>query len=67
MFLRILKCGKGSIFPVSAIFFLSALILMSHAITVYVIQYKTYDSLENLHRHATIQLLKEIEQQKIPE
>lgn len=67
MFLRILKCSKGSSYPVSAIFFLSALILMSHAIAVYMIQYKTYDSLENLHRHATIQLLKEIAQHKIPE
>lgn len=67
MFLRSLKCNKGSIYPVSAVFFLSALILMSHAVAVYIIQYKTYDSLENLHRHATIQLLEEIAQHKIPE
>lgn len=67
MFLRSLKCSKGSIYPVSAVFFLSALILMSHAVAVYIIQYKTYDSLENLHRHATIQLLEEIAQHKIPE
>ncbi len=67
MCIRILKCGKGSIYPVSVIFFLSALILMSHAVAVYIIQYKTYDSLENLHRHATIQLLEDIAQHKIPE
>ena len=67
MFLRSLRCGEGSIYPVSAVFFLSALILMSHAVAVYIIQYKTYDSFENLHRHATIQLLEEIAQHKIPE
>lgn len=66
-YLHILKSNDGSIYPVSVIFFLSALLLLFHGATVYSIQYRTYDGLENMHRHATIQLLREIEQHKIPE
>lgn len=66
MWLLLLKCNKGALYPSSAVFFLSALILLSHGLAVYSIQYKTYDGLENMHRHATIQLLMEIEKQKMP-
>ncbi|MBT2571626.1 hypothetical protein [Planococcus sp. ISL-110] len=67
MFLRSLKNEKGAVYPIAIVFFLSALLLLSHTLTLYSIQYKTYDGLENMHRHATIQLLKDIEQKKIPE
>ncbi|MDQ0430061.1 hypothetical protein QOZ98_002897 [Planomicrobium stackebrandtii] len=67
MFLPNLRNEKGAVYPVAIVFFLSALMLLSHTLTVYAIQYKTYDGLENMHRHATIQLLKDIEQNKIPE
>lgn len=65
--LQVLKSEKAAVYPVSLIFFLSALIVMSHAGAVYSQHYKTYDALENMHRHATIQLLAEIEKNKIPE
>lgn len=64
MLLRSLKNEKGAIYPVAIVFFLSALMLFSHMLAHYAIQYKTYDGLENMHRHATIQLLKDIEQKK---
>lgn len=67
MFLRCLRSEKGAVYPVAIVFFLSSLLLLSHTLTLYAIQYKTYDGLENVHRHATIQLLKDIEQKKIPE
>lgn len=67
MFLRSLSNERGAVYPVAIVFFLSALLLLSHTLTLYSIQYKTYDGLENMHRHATIQLLMEIKQNKIPE
>ncbi len=67
MFSRSFKNEKGAIYPIAIVFFMSALILLSHTLLLYSIQYKTYDGLENMHRHATIQLLMEIEQKKIPE
>ena len=67
MLLQALKSDKGAVYPISLVFFLSALILMSHSLALYSIHYKTYDGLENMHRHATIQLLAEIEKNKIPE
>ncbi len=67
MFLRVLKNEKGAIYPIAIVFFMSALVLLSHTLVLYSVQYKTYDGLENMHRHATIQLLIEIEQNKIPE
>lgn len=67
MFLRSLRNEKGAVYPVAIVFFLSVLMLFSHMLAIYGIQYKTYDGLENMHRHATIQLLKDIEQKKIPE
>ncbi|PKH08343.1 MULTISPECIES: hypothetical protein [Planomicrobium] len=65
--LQVLKSEKAAAYPVSIIFFLSALIVMSHAAALYAQHYKIYDGLENMHRHATIQLLAEIEKNKIPE
>ena len=65
--LQLLKSEKAAVYPVTLIFFLSAIIAMSHAGTIYSQHYKTYDALENMHRHATIQLLAEIEKNKIPE
>lgn len=67
MLLRVLKSERGALYPVSAVFFLSALILISHWLMLYAVHYKTYDGLENKHRHATIQLLLVIEKNKIPE
>lgn len=67
MFLRVLKNEKGAIYPIAIVFFMSALVLLSHTLILYSVQYKTYDGLENMHRHATIQLLIEIKQNKIPE
>lgn len=67
MFSRSLNNEKGAVYPIAIIFFMSALMLLSHTLALYSIQYKTYDGLENAHRHATIQLLKEFEQNKIPE
>lgn len=67
MFLRILKSNEGALYPISIVFFLSALILLSHSVALYAVHYRTYDGLENMHRHATIQLLAEIEKNKIPE
>lgn len=67
MFLRVLKDEKGAIYPIAIVFFMSALVLLSHTLILYSVQYKTYDGLENMHRHATIQLLIEIKQNKIPE
>ena len=67
MFLRALKDEKGAIYPIAIVFFMSALVLLSHTLILYSVQYKTYDGLENMHRHATIQLLIEIKQNKIPE
>ncbi len=58
---------SGAVYPLSLVFFLSALMLLSHMVLMYTIEYRTYDSLENVHRNATIQLLKEIGQNKIPE
>lgn len=67
MFSHVLKDEKGAIYPIAIVFFMSALILLSHTLILYSVQYKTYDGLENMHRHATIQLLIEIQQNKIPE
>lgn len=67
MLLRFLKSERGALYPIAIVFFLSALALISHSLMLYSVQYKTYDSLENKHGHATIQLLKEIEKNKIPE
>ncbi len=67
MFLRQLRNEKGAVYPIAIVFFISALMLLSHLFMQYSIQYKTYDGLENMHRHATIQLLKDFEQNKIPE
>ena len=67
MFLRVLKSERGALYPIALVFFLSALILISHSLMLYSVHYKTYDGLENKHRHATIQLLMEIEKNKIPE
>jgi len=67
MFSHVLKDEKGTIYPIAIVFFMSALILLSHTLILYSVQYKTYDGLENMHRHATIQLLIEIQQNKIPE
>ena len=58
---------SGAVYPLSLVFFLSALALLSHMVLLYAIEYQTYDSLENVHRNATIQLLMEIGQNKIPE
>jgi hypothetical protein len=66
MWLPLLTNNRGALYPSSIVFFLSALILLAHGLSVYSIQYKTYDGLENMHRHATIQLLMEIEKQKMP-
>lgn len=65
--LQVLKSEKAAVYPFTLLFFLSSLIVMSHAGTLYGQHYKTYDALENMHRHATIQLLAEIEKNKIPE
>jgi len=65
--LQVLKSEKGAVYPITLIFFLSAIIVMSHTGAIYGQHYKTYDALENMHRHATIQLLAEIEKNKIPE
>lgn len=65
--LQVLKSEKAAAYPVSIIFFLAAVIVLSHAATLYGQHYKIYDGLENMHRHATIQLLAEIEKNKIPE
>jgi len=67
MFLLVLKSERGALYPISAVFFLTALILISHWLMLYSVHYKTYDGLEKTHRHATIQLLMEIEKNKIPE
>ena len=67
MFSHALKDEKGAIYPIAIVFFMSALVLLSHTLILYSVQYKTYDGLENMHRHATIQLLIEIKQNKIPE
>ncbi|GKW44367.1 hypothetical protein NCCP2050_00590 [Planococcus sp. NCCP-2050] len=67
MFTRTLKNEKGALYPISLVFFMSALILLSHGLSLYTVHYKTYDGLENMHRHATIQLLMEIQKNKIPE
>ena len=67
MFFHLLKCNKGTLYPISILFFMSAIIWLSHGLVIYAIHYKTYDGLENMHRHATIQLLTEIEKNKIPE
>lgn len=67
MFLRVLKSQEGALYPVAIVFFMSALALMSHSLVLYSIHYKTYDGLENKHRHATIQLLMEIEENTLPE
>jgi hypothetical protein len=67
MFLRLLKSESGALYPAALVFFLSALMLISHSLVLYSVHYKTYDGLENIHRHATIQLLMEIEKNKIPE
>ena len=65
--LQVLKSEKAAVYPVTLIFFISALMIMSHTAVLYGQHYKTYDALENMHRHATIQLLAEIEKNKIPE
>ncbi|WP_422123166.1 hypothetical protein DHX103_15770 [Planococcus sp. X10-3] len=65
--LQVLKSEKAAVYPVTLIFFISALMLLSHAGVLYGQHFKTYDALENMHRHATIQLLAEIEKNKIPE
>ncbi|ANU12939.1 hypothetical protein BBI08_03345 [Planococcus halocryophilus] len=62
MFLRNHLDEKGAIYPIAIVFFMSALLMLSHSLMLYSIQYKTYDGLENTHRHATILLLIEIEQ-----
>jgi hypothetical protein len=67
MSLRVLKSEKAAVYPVAIIFFLTAVIVMSHAAALYSQHYRIYDGLENVHRHATIQLLVEIEKNKIPE
>lgn len=67
MYLRILKSNRGAVYPVTLVFFLTALVLISQFLSIYTVHYKTYDGLENMHRHATIQLLAEIEKNKIPE
>ena len=61
-----LTSQSGVVYPLSLVFFLSALTLLSHMVMLYTIEYQTYDSLENVHRNATIQLLMEIRQNKIP-
>lgn len=65
--LRVLRSEKAAVYPVTIVFFLSALIILSHAGALYGQHYKTYDALEKVHRHATIQLLDEIAKNKIPE
>lgn len=65
--LRVLKSEKAAAYPVTLVFFLSALIIMSHTGVLYGQHYKTYDALEKVQRHATIQLLAEIGKNKIPE
>ncbi len=67
MFLRAVRNEKGALYPIAIVFFMSALALMSHSLVLYSIHYKTYDGLENEHRHATIQLLMEIEKNTLPE
>ncbi|ANU28354.1 hypothetical protein I858_015295 [Planococcus versutus] len=67
MFLRQLRNEKGAVYPIAIVFFITALMLLSHLLMQYSIQYKTYDGLEKMHRHATIQLLKDFEQNNIPE
>lgn len=67
MSLQVLKSERAAVYPLTLIFFISALMVISHAGVVYSQHYKTYDALENMHRHATIQLLAEIEKNKIPE
>lgn len=62
-----LNSQSGAVYPLALVFFLSALALLSHMLLMYTIEYQTYDSLENVHRNATIQLLTEIGQNKIPE
>ena len=64
---RFLECQSGAVYPLTLVFFISALMLISHMVLMYSIEYRTYDSLENVHRNATIQLLTEIGQNKIPE
>lgn len=64
MFLRLLYNERGAVYPVAIVFFITALLLLSHIFMLYSTQYQLYDGLENMHRHATIQLLKEIEQYK---
>lgn len=65
--LQVLRSEKAAVYPVTLIFFISVLMIMSHTAVLYGQHYKTYDALENMHRHATIQLLAEIEKNKIPE
>lgn len=62
-----LESESGAVYPVAIVFFLSALMLLSHMTVLYAIEYQTYHSLENVHRSATIQLLAENGQNKIPE
>ena len=65
--LRVLKSEKAAVYPITLIFFISAMMVLSHAGLMYGQHSQTYDALENMHRHATIQLLAEIEKNKIPE
>lgn len=67
MLLQVLKSEKAAVYPITLLFFFSTLIVLSHATAIYSQHYKTYDALENMHRHATIQLLVEIEKNKMPE
>lgn len=43
MFIRMLKNEKGALYPISLVFFMSALILLSHSLALYTVHYKTYD------------------------
>lgn len=64
MRLPYLSNSRGALYPLSLLFFLTALIIITHYFSLYTIHYRALDSLENLHSRATIQLLMEIEQNK---
>lgn len=57
----LLKTEKGSVYLPAVLFLFTALGVLLHLTAVYTVQYKTYESLENTYRHATILLLEQTE------
>lgn len=52
---------RGALYPVTIVFFFTALSLLLHATVLFTVQYRTYDGLENTYRRATILLLESSE------